>query len=158
MRLSRVLFFAPALFLLLSPNALARPRHSSVDEVWAREEAYWRFAQAGDVDSYLSLWHERFVGWPCGFADPGSKATIGNWVRDIRDQKVQLSYSLTREGAADFGNIVIVYYRTPVIRQFADGRTTGSGAESKFTHTWLRVGKTWQIIGGMCGPLVTPKQ
>jgi hypothetical protein len=33
--------------------------------VWQLEEDYWRFVSAGNVDSYVKLWHDDFVGWPC---------------------------------------------------------------------------------------------
>jgi hypothetical protein len=131
----------------------ATTQNTSVPEVWAREEAYWRFVQAGNVDEYLTLWHERFVGWPCTAAHPATKASIGNCVRDIRDKKARFTYSLTREEARDFGSMVVVYYRTPMVWEYPDGRVEKRGDVFKFTHTWLKVGSTWQIIGGMCGAL-----
>jgi hypothetical protein len=42
-------------------------------------------------------------------------------------------------------------YRTPMIYKYADGTVEGNGKTRKFTHTWLKVNGTWQIIGGMCG-------
>ena len=153
-RLSKMfMLFAPTLFLLVSAPTSAGQRRSSVDEVWAREESYWRFVQAGDVEGYRSLWHPKFRGWPCTAEHPATKASIGDWVREIRDGKVKFTYSLTREGAADLGSVIVVYYHTPMVWQYPDGRTEGSGEEHKFTHTWMRVGRTWQIIGGMCGDL-----
>jgi len=32
------------------------------DEVWAMEEKYWQYVQDGDVEKYVSLWHDDFVG------------------------------------------------------------------------------------------------
>ncbi len=64
-----------------------------------------------------------------------SKAEIGNWVRDIRDQKVKLTYSLTRDGAADFGDIVVIYYKTPMVYEYPDGRIVDRDKVFKFTHT-----------------------
>jgi len=131
--------------------APARVAQSDVDEVWAREDAYWRFVKAGDVENYVTLWNENFRGWPCAAEHPATKATIGDWVREIRDKEIRFSYALTREGAANVGGIVVVYYRTPMIYEYADGRTEGAGLTRKFTHTWMKVNGTWQIIGGMCG-------
>ena len=37
---------------------------------------------------------------------------------------------------------------------------SGSGIWRKFTHTWMKTGDEWQIIGGMCAaqePLKTPR-
>ena len=35
----------------------------------------------------------------------------------------------------------------------SDGHVEGLGRHYKITHTWMKVGDTWQIIGGMCGDL-----
>ena len=34
------------------------------NSVWRLEEDYWHFVSAGDVDSYVKLWRDDFVGWP----------------------------------------------------------------------------------------------
>lgn len=129
----------------------ARTATDAIEEVWAREAAYWRFVAAGDVEQYLTLWNDDFRGWPCATEHPATKATIGDWVREIRDRKIRFSYDLKREGAAMVGGVVVVYYRTPMIYRYADGRVEGKGKTRKFTHTWLNLNGTWQIIGGMCG-------
>jgi acylphosphatase len=129
-----------------------------VAEVWALEDDYWRFVKAGDVESYVKLWHEKFVGWPCNLDHPVRKSAIGDWVREIRDKKIKVASTFTREGAQDFGNIVVVHYRFTKVDTYPDGRIEGQGRESKITHTWLRVGNTWQIIGGMCGGLSTAEK
>jgi hypothetical protein len=73
-------------------------------------------------------------------------------VREIRDQKIRFSYSLTREGASNVGGVVVVYYQTPMIWKYPDGKVEGrQDLPRKFTHTWLKVNGAWQIIGGMCG-------
>jgi ketosteroid isomerase-like protein len=153
-----------ALFLTASAVGSSRAQQASpttvggpgVEAVWALEEQYWRFVQAGDVDRYRALWDEGFRGWPCWASHPATKAIIGDWVRDIRDQKVRFSYALTREGAADFGDIVVVFYQTPMLYEYPDGRAENRDRVFKFTHTWRKTGTTWKIIGGMCGQLLTP--
>lgn len=124
---------------------------ASVAAVWALEDAYWQYVQAGDVVSYRTLWHDRFVGWPCVTPHTATKDSIGNWVRRIRDEHIHLTFALRREGAADLGSTVIVYYSTPMLREYPDGRFEGRDTTWKFTHTWQRQGNRWQIIGGMCG-------
>jgi ketosteroid isomerase-like protein len=125
----------------------------SVAEVWALEDDYWRYVKAGDVESYVKLWHEQFIGWPCDQEHPKRKSAIGDWVREIRDKKIKVASALTREGAQDFGDVVVVHYRFTRVDTYPDGRVEGRGRESKITHTWMRVSGTWQIIGGMCGGL-----
>jgi len=128
------------------------PRTSDVDEVWSMEDRYWRYVQAGDLENYRTLWNDGFRGWPCHDPHPATKPAIGNWVKEIRDQKIRFSYSLTREGASNVGGVVVVYYQTPMIWKYPDGKVEGrQDLPRKFTHTWLKVNGAWQIIGGMCG-------
>jgi hypothetical protein len=133
--------------------ASSPPDSKNVSQVWQREADYWRFVKAGDVDSYVSLWHDRFIGWPCGQEHPKRKASIGDWVREVRDKHINVSSDLTREGAEDFGNVVVVHYRFTRVDTYPDGKVEGKGKESKITHTWMKLGDTWLIIGGMCGTL-----
>jgi len=128
----------------------------NVAQVWSLEDSYWRFVKAGDVENYRTLWHENFIGWPCHEDRPVGKAAIGNWVQEIHAKRISFDSSLTREGAQDFGNIVVVHYRVTMVSRYPDGHVEGAGQESKITHTWMRVGGTWQIIGGMCGRLAPP--
>jgi ketosteroid isomerase-like protein len=124
---------------------------AGVSEVWALEDAYWRYLKAGDVESYVTLWHPDFIGWPCDQPRPLRKASIGDRVRKVRDEKIAVVATLTREGAQAFGDIVVVHYGFTNVSTYPDGRVEGAGVERKITHTWMRVGDTWQIIGGMCG-------
>jgi len=126
---------------------------ASVNQVWRREDEYWRFAKAGDVGAYLSLWHDKFIGWPCDEAHPKRKAALGEWVREVREKHIRMTYDLNHEGAEDFGDVVVVHYRVSGVDTYPDGHTEGEGEESKITHTWMRTGDTWLIIGGMCGSL-----
>ncbi len=125
----------------------------NVAQVWQREAEYWRCVKAGDVDGYVSLWHDKFIGWPCGQEHPKRKASIGDWVREVRDKHITVSSDLTREGAEDFGDVVVVHYRFTRVDTYPDGRVEGTGKVSKITHTWMKQGDTWLIIGGMCGTL-----
>jgi ketosteroid isomerase-like protein len=122
------------------------------DEVWSMEEKYWQYVQAGDVEKYLTLWHDDFVGWPCSALHPSRKANIGDWVRAIRDEEIQLTYELDREAIQYFGEVAVTHYSTPEVQRYPDGRVTGEGRLLKFTHTWMKFGDQWQIITGMCAP------
>jgi hypothetical protein len=134
-------------------------KSESVQAVWEREELYWRLTKSGDIENYRKLWDEDFRGWPCRNAHTAVKSEVGKGVLSIKEQKIKFSYSLTYEGAADFGDVVVIYYQTPMIYEYPDGRIEGKGRLYKFTHTWRKSGKTWLIIGGMCAELPpTPKQ
>jgi hypothetical protein len=138
---------------LINAQQTTESNSPRVSAVWKREELYWKLVKAGDVDSYRTLWDENFRGWPCKNQHTATKPAIGNWVRDIRDQKTKLTYSLTFEGAADFGDVVVIYYKTPMVYEYPDGRVVDKDKVFKFTHTWRKTSDTWLIIGGMCGEI-----
>ena len=127
-------------------------------EVWALEDAYWAYAGAGDVENYLTLWHDDFVGWFCEAPAPSRKANIGNWVRRIRDERQVLVYELDNKTSQDFENLVVVYYTTPVEIISPDGGHLWQGEVFKVTHTWMKFGDQWKIVAGMCGQLGAPER
>jgi ketosteroid isomerase-like protein len=129
--------------------------------VWQLEEDYWRYVSTGDVDAYVKLWHEDFVGWPCFEWKPARKADIGKWVRDIRDNKWKLTYQLKPLEMQEFaGDTVVVHYAAEYVYDYGDGTKSGVDLWRKFTHTWMKSGDSWQIIGGMCAaqePVKAPR-
>lgn len=52
------------LVTLLASGVTAQEMSSAQRDVWLLEESYWRYVTANDIESYKSLWHEDFVGWP----------------------------------------------------------------------------------------------
>lgn len=126
---------------------------SDISQVWEREAEYWRYVKTGNVDAYVKLWHDKFIGWPCGTAHPKRKESIGDWVREVRDKRIDVAVDMTQEGAEDFGDIVVVHYSFTRVDTYPDGKVEGKGKQSKITHTWLKQGNEWLIIGGMCGTL-----
>jgi hypothetical protein len=53
-----------------------------------------------------------------------------------------------------------VHYAAEFAYDYGDGTKSGVGLWRKFTHTWMKVGETWQIIGGMCAaqePVEAPR-
>jgi len=129
----------------------SRGESASISEVWSREDQLGRYEEAGDLEAYRSLYHDKFIGWSCSWAHPKRKVDVGRWVEEVRDQHIKETSEVTREGAEDFGNIVVVHYRFSGVYTYPDGHTEKDVV--RITHTWMRSGETWQIIGGMCASL-----
>ena len=140
-----------ALFVITtSTSALAIDLNDEQAAVWQMEEAYWRYVSSVDVDAYVALWHDDFVGWPCFSWKPTGKANIGGWVKEIRDNNLTLTYEHPPEAVQLFGKVAVVHYAAEYVYDYGDGTRKGEGDWRKFTHTWMKVGENWQIIGGMC--------
>ncbi len=133
-----------------APSSLSAQRDEMTDEIWTLEEQYWQYVEAGDIESYITLWHDDFVGWPCSNLHPSGVENIADWLRVIRDEGVRVSFELHLEALQHFGDVAVVHYSSPIIRRYPDGRVTGEGRLLKFTHTWMRSDGQWKIISGMC--------
>jgi ketosteroid isomerase-like protein len=147
--------------ILLAFPIAARERSPHEAAVWQLEEYYWRFVSSGDIDAYVKLWHDDFVGWPCFEWNPARKGDIGKWVRDIRDNRWKLTYQLKPLEIQEFGSdTVVVHYAAEYVYDYGDGTRSGDGIWRKFTHTWMKTEGGWQIIGGMCAaqePVKAPR-
>jgi hypothetical protein len=123
------------------------------EAVWNLEEAYWVYVKNNDVDGYLTLWDERFVGWPGFSKAPMGKVKIHEWILPLHENPAETyDYELTREAVRSFGDVVVAHY---LVRDYFRSANTGEVVrqldEYRITHTWQRRGETWQIITGMSG-------
>jgi hypothetical protein len=121
--------------------------------VWSLEEAYWKYVKNNDAKSYITLWDDRFVGWPGFSREPVGKANIGEWIAPLhKNPSEQYDYELTPKAVRSFGDVVVVHY---LVRDFYRSSSTGQIVREldqyRITHTWQRKGETWQIITGMSG-------
>lgn len=118
------------------------------NEVWQMEENYWKYVKDKDYNSYLTLWDEKFIGYPSNNII-GNKAHITDWLMDLYKNKSGVfSYELTRKVENVFDDIVIVLY--DVSHGFTNNKNeVVKNGNFKVTHTWKKTDKGWVIIGGM---------
>lgn len=124
---------------------------SDADQVWSAEEAYWRCMQAHDVEHFVALWSDDFVGWPLRKKHPIHKAEI---VSDFKSGTSPLAraiaYELHRESVEMHGSIGITFYRVEIHQRNADGSVLTN--TRRLSHTWMKNGQVWQIVAGMSAP------
>ena len=125
-------------------QGVAHGASNDVKEAWAGEEAYWQYVQARDEEHFRALWADDFVGWPIVREYPSHKADIR---LSAGPRSNVTSYELHRESVDNHGLVVITFYRANVRRRDADGHETTT--TSRLTHTWMKRGGVWQIVGGM---------
>jgi ketosteroid isomerase-like protein len=120
-------------------------------QVWDREMTYWKLWKAGDLEGFMALWDDSFVGWPQSTPVPVDRATL----RAMAEQQFEFvragdfEYELEPLAVSVLGDVAVTFY-TVHTSYSAEGRqATG---ESRLTHTWLRRDGTWRIVGGMSAP------
>lgn len=94
----------PLLALALCVHAFAQAKArpaSATGQVWAQEEAYWRYVKTHDAKGYLSLWADDFMGWPIVDAHPAGKSSIAPVLNQHGGSLGQVvAYKLRRENGS----------------------------------------------------------
>lgn len=146
-RLIRLAVFAVACGFLYSVPASSQLINMTAaqKEVWFGELRYCDALMKHDLEAFMSLWDDSFIGWPGMMAAPTNKAGIRDSVsKDIRDDYKCTSTPLAINVFGDFAN---TYYLLRSIRTDETGKTTNG--EARITHTWHRSNGTWKVVGGM---------
>ena len=137
--------------------AFAEKQSPDERAVWKLEQSYWKYVQAGDLESYRKLWHPNFVGWPNSSARPKRKDHITDWIAAYTKKGLRLeSYDLEPAASQATGNVVVTHYW--ITDRWVDKEGHGKGKTNRITHTWIRTPDGWQIIGGMSGTVTQGKR
>jgi ketosteroid isomerase-like protein len=117
------------------------------DKIWALEEEYISAFKSADHDKILDFYHQDFLGWPDSQAQPAGKSEAKNFLKKHYPQPISGSFEIDRAGIRVFGNVVMTQYILNVSMRDENGveHTTAT----RITHTWLKEGTRWWILGGM---------
>jgi ketosteroid isomerase-like protein len=139
------------LALICTPQLIARP---ASDEVWNLEKSYWEYVKTGDLEKYRALWNDDFVGWPNVSSAPVRKDHITDWITNNSSKGLKLqSYAIEQLAIQVTGDVTIDHYRIKMNWAKVDTGEVQQTDAARITHTWIRIGNTWQIIGGMSAPV-----
>jgi ketosteroid isomerase-like protein len=124
---------------------------------WNLEHEYWRHVQDNDLSAYLTLWHKDFLGWPLVSAAPVRKDHITDWITSQTSKGLHFNAGELKPAAMQrTGDIAVAYYWMTYSWQDKDGK--GDSRTTRVTHTWLKEGNVWRIIGGMSMQESAPRQ
>ncbi len=129
-------------------NNLGAINQASSDEekkVWQFEEKYWEYWLKKDIEGYLSLLHENFLGWPSSLELPGDKKAAREFVQNFWTQIELFAFEMKPAGVTIIDDVAVVHYF--IIGKDKDGNPVGN--RYRITHTWMKQGGKWQVIGGM---------
>ena len=140
-----------AVVCLLWASLCPAQQSAGEEAVWKLERSYWEDVKALDFTSYRDLWHPNFVGWPYVSPEPVRKDHITDWITANTSKGLHLaSYSIKRGDSQTTDNLIVVHYWVTSVWADKDGR--GEANTLRITHTWIKIGSTWQIISGMSAP------
>src|SRR5262249_22589010 len=85
-------------------------------EVWQMEETYWKDVKEGNVDHYMTLWHDNFLGWPRDIEKPVGKDGLAQSVKRKMASGHVSSYEFLSKAVSVTGNVGVVQYSVRVVR------------------------------------------
>ena len=149
--MKRHLFLWLAVVLVLAAASAVAQSSAQEEAVWKLERTYWESVAALDLETYKSLWHANFVGWPWSSATPSRIGQVKAWIDDYTSKGLRLhSYTLKPAATQVTGNIVVVHYWITTLWGDKDG--AGQPTTGRVMHTWINSDKGWQILSGMSAP------
>ena len=121
-------------------SAFAAKESPEEQAVWEMEQSYWKYVQAGDLESYRKLWHPKFVGWPNSSARPKKKDHITDWIVDYTKKGLHLkSYDLEPAASQATGTLVMTYIGLPIAGWTKKARAKARQVESRTPGFELRL-------------------
>lgn len=112
-------------------------------EVWALEETYAAAFRDAKHDVIISLLHRDFLGWSLSRERPGEKGDVPGFLQKHYPKPLDVSVRIDRAGIRISGDAVNTHYLL---------KLTGKDGQVKairMTHTWIKEGVDWKILGGM---------
>jgi ketosteroid isomerase-like protein len=116
-------------------------------EIWALEETYLTAFENANHDVIASMLHADFLGWPRESARPSEKSDVARFLKEYFPKPLTLSFELERAGIRVSGDVVITHYL--VMIRGKDEAGAGQVQKVRMTHTWIKEGDDWKILGGM---------
>jgi len=126
-------------------DALDREQKNDEATIWELEERYWDCWIKEDMEGYMSLLHEDFMGWASSLETPGDKKAAREFVQNFWSQIKLFAFEMKPCTIKIIGDTALVHYI--LLLKDEDGNQIGNSY--RITHTWLKQGGIWQILGGM---------
>lgn len=141
-----IAILAVFLFALLATSSLYAQEWSAAQkEVWKNVEAYWAQDAAGNLDGFMSYFHDNYMGWDINQPLPMEKASVRKFVEYEYKTTKTLVYNIKPVAINIFGNVAIVdYYYTRIMKD-AEGKD--KSREGRWCDIVMKQGDKWVLIG-----------
>lgn len=120
---------------------------TATEEIWALEEAYFTHLYQANYKEVLGLVHSAFLGWPGFVPQPLGKEESARFMKQIIARPSSCTLRIERAGIRILKDIALTQY----ILHAQCGNTPGTAKtlSSRITHTWVKEGDRWALLGGM---------
>ncbi len=148
--LIRIIFVLPFLTICFQamPCTPQGGKNNKVEEkIWAQEEAYFTHFYKAEYEDMLALVHDQFLGWPGGQSQPIGKEESSRFMKQAVPKPTNCKITIERAGIRVLGSVALTQYTIHV--NCRDSAGIAKIQSSVITHTWVKEGADWKLLGGM---------
>jgi len=139
--------FLSAVYVYSTDTNQDSRRNKVEEEIWAQEEAYFTYLYEANYEGVLALVHRQYLGWPDGQAKPVDYNESARFMKQLITKPTSCKIKVERAGIRVSGNTALTQYTLHVDCDDVPGAKKIK--PSKITHTWLKEGGHWKLLGGM---------
>lgn len=134
--------------LLSTATSQGKEVASRAEEViWASETAYFTRLYKGDVEGVMLLTDNLYLGWPQKSEIPLNRDEIERFVKNLAGKSSDCKISIDKKGIQVTGNTAIAHFILHI--QCPDAKGAITKEQARITHTWIKRGNLWRLLGGM---------
>jgi ketosteroid isomerase-like protein len=115
--------------------------------IWNQEEEYFTSLYRADYDGVLDLVHDQFLGWPGGLPQPVGRKESAGFMKQLIPRPTSCTIWIERAGIRVLGTVALTQYTLHV--SCSDTAGAPKIPPSRITHTWVKEGEGWKLLGGM---------
>ena len=116
-------------------------------EIWALEEAYFANLYKANYEGVLALVHSQFLGWPGAVPQPLDREESVRFMKEIVPKPTSCTFEIEQAGLRVRGEVTLTQYIIHV--NCTDTAGVTKTQSSRITHTWVKEGAGWKLLGGM---------
>ena len=117
------------------------------ETIWALEEAYFANLYKADYAGVLSLTHSQFLGWPGRLPQPIDREESARFMKQLVPKPTSCTFKIERAGIRVREAVALTQYIIHV--NCKDPAGVMKTQSSRITHTWVKEGPGWKLLGGM---------
>ena len=117
------------------------------EEIWALEEAYFANLYKANYEGVFAIVHSQFLGWPGAVPQPIDREESARFMRQLVPKPTSCTCKIERAGIRLLGEVALTQYIIHV--RCRDTAGLAKTQSSRITHTWLKEGARWKLLGGM---------
>lgn len=115
--------------------------------IWALEEAYFSNLYKADYEAVRAIVHSRFLGWPGTSPHPIDREASTHFMKRLVSKPTSCALRIERGGIQVLAEVALTQYTLHA--DFDDTPTGARTQSSRITHTWVKEGHRWELLGGM---------